>query len=199
MENVPYLAWDATFGSSLQAIWHKYDLAWSKVCYADYGAATARNRLILVGFRRKRQNRAHLFFARLQEYRKPPVPVRDALAPLSGLTSLEDPDHVWIEPKTIGKYEQKYQSGKYGWYRLDPDKPAPSFGNLSKTYVLHPFATGGTPRVLSIREAMTIAGFPLSFRFPPEMSKADRYQMVADAVSPVFSEVCGRIIRELLE
>ncbi len=202
MENVPRLAWDSSFREHLQMVEHKYDLAWEKVCYADYGAAIARHRLILVGFRRKKQNRARAFFERLQDFRKPPRSVRDALAPLEEVGGQEDPDHVWFNFQTIEKYQDKYRTGKYGWYQLDPDRPAPSFGNISKTYILHPFAGNGAGtyhRVLSIREAMTIMGFPVTFRFPPGMGMTARYQMVADAVSPVFSEVCGRIMRELLD
>jgi hypothetical protein len=31
------------------------------------------------------------------------------------------------------------------------------------------------------------------------MGMSPRYQMVADAVSPVFSEICAMVMRELLE
>ncbi len=203
MENVPRLERDPSFREHLQIVEQEYDLAWEVVCYANYGAAIARHRLILVGFRRKgRTSRAKAFFEHLQDFRRPPVSVGSALASLEQSVSGEDPEHVWFNFQTIERYQDKYQTGKYGWYRLDPDKPAPSFGNISKTYILHPFAGNGhdvSPRVLSIREAMTIMGFPLTFRFPPGMGMTTRYQMVADAVSPVFSEICGQVMRELLE
>lgn len=202
MENVPRLARDPSFGELLQGMERKYDLAWRVVCYADYGAAIARHRLILVGFRRKKQNRARIFFERLQDFRNPPLSVREALSVLEGIDCQRDPEHVWFDFQTIDKYQDKYRTGKFGWYKLDPDRPAPSFGNISKTYILHPFSGNGAGiphRVLSIREAMTIMGFPVTFRFPPGMGMSTRYQMVADAVSPVFSEICGRIMRELLE
>lgn len=202
MENVPRLQLDPAFHKCLQMVKRRYNLAWQVVCYADYGAATARHRLFLVGFRRRRSaNRAPVFFERLQAFRRPPCTTGDALRILEKSGIGDDPEHVWFNFRTIGKYQSKYRTGKYGWYRLSPDKPAPSFGNISKTYILHPFAGDGCGvplRVLSVREAMTIMGFPPTFRFPPGMSLTDRYQMVADAVSPVFSEMCAQVMLEML-
>lgn len=202
MENVPRLERDPSFHTHLQIVKPEYDLAWEVVCYADYGAAIARHRLILVGFHRKSGIRARLFFERLRNFRKEPLSVREALKRLEETASPDDTEHVWFNFQTIEKYENKYRTGRYGWYRLDPDRPAPSFGNISKTYILHPFAGNGHGiplRVLSIREAMTIMGFPVDFRFPQGMGMTIRYQMVADAVSPVFSEACGQVIRDLLK
>jgi len=203
MENVPLLSRDPALKDCLQTLVDTYEMEHSIVCYADYGAATARRRLILAGFRRNRSSgRARQFFERLKDFRRPPRSVRSALEDLAGINSESDPDHVWFNFQTIDRYQEKYRSGKYGWYQLCPDRPAPSFGNIGKTYILHPFAGNGhgVPlRVLSVREAMTIMGFPRDFRFPPGMSKTLRYQMVADAVSPVFAAVCARVMRELLE
>lgn len=47
-------------------------------------------------------------------------------------------DHTWPEFKTIHKYYKFYKTEKYGWYILKWDKPSPSLGNVTKTYVLHP-------------------------------------------------------------
>ncbi len=104
--------------------------------------------------------------------------------------------------RTIEKYLEKYRAGKYGWYRIDPDAPAPSFGNIMKTYILPPWAGNGHGiplRVLSVREAMALMGFDGTFTFPEGFSMKLRYQMVADAVSPVFSRVVARVIRAILE
>jgi site-specific DNA-cytosine methylase len=46
---------------------------------------------------------------------------------------------------------------------------------------------------------MAIMGFSDKFRFPEGMGMGVRYQMVADAVSPVFSEICARVMKELLQ
>jgi DNA (cytosine-5)-methyltransferase 1 len=101
---------------------------------------------------------------------------------------------------TIEKYRERYRTGQYGWRRLDYDSPAPSFGNVTKTYVLHPEAgeSGFDERILSVRELLCIMGFPKEFHFPEGIPLPRRYQMVADVVSPVFSEACAHVTREML-
>jgi site-specific DNA-cytosine methylase len=72
---------------------------------------------------------------------------------------------------------------------LDYDSPAPSFGSVAKTYILHPDAgvEGYPERVLSVREVLAIMGFSDSVRFPEGTARAKRYQMVANSVSPQVS------------
>jgi site-specific DNA-cytosine methylase len=83
---------------------------------------------------------------------------------------------------------------------LDYDTPAPSFGSVAKTYILHPEAGigGYAERVLSVREVMAIMGFADSVRFPERTSRAKRYQMVANAVSPVASRAIAVVVKRLL-
>ena len=55
-------------------------------------------------------------------------------------------DHDYPNFRTIEKYRKYYETGKYGWYKLEWEKPAPSFGNVTKTYILHPSSwNNGTP------------------------------------------------------
>lgn len=204
LENVPRLSGDPDFRRLTARMAEQYDIGFRVIRYSDFGAATARHRLILVGFRHagSGENRARLFFERLESLRGRPRTVGEVLEPYLVMRRGEFPDHEWPELKSIPHYEWKYRTGRFGWYRLDPDRPAPSFGNIKKTYILHPFAGDGRGiplRALSIREAMAIMGFPPEFRFPEGMGMAPRYQMVADAVSPVFSEKCAQVMRELLE
>ena len=101
-----------------------------------------------------------------------------------------------IIPELSRKY---YETGKFGWYILKWEEPAPSFGNVSKTYILHPNAfNGGPKRVISVKEALLIMGFDNDFRFPERTGIKRGYQMVADAVSPVFAYVSASIIKEML-
>jgi len=204
MENVPPLGSDPVFLECWRmAEQHRYDLAAEVIRYSDYGAATARHRLIVVGFRKGpgRVSRGFLFFQRLREHRRPPRTVMEVLSPYLHVAEGEFPDHVWPHLRTIEKYTAKYESRRFGWYRLASDRPAPSFGSVMKTYTLHPLAGNGTgfpTRVISVREAMAIMGFDAGFRFPEGMSMKIRYQMVSDAVSPVFATICGRVMREML-
>ena len=73
------------------------------------------------------------------------------------------------------------------------DQQAPSFGNVMKTYTLHP----SRERVVSVREVMSIMGFPWWFTFPYDMGHTKKYQMVADVVSPNFSLICAHYMKEL--
>jgi len=51
--------------------------------------------------------------------------------------------------------------------------------------------------VISVREALHIMGFPEEYKFP-QVGLGARYQMVADAVSPVFSKVAAQAVTRLL-
>lgn len=167
------------------------------LCYGDWGAPTRRKRLFVVGTNRNCKISIDALMKSLLSRRKNAMTVREAFSLISRIEN--DPEHVFFRPKTIDRYLNYYRTGKYGWYVLKWDEPAPSFGNVTKTYILHPAAFNGGPvRVISVREALLIMGFPPRFRFPDGMGVTSRYQMVADAVSPVFSSALAKTIREVL-
>lgn len=204
MENVSLLDFDQELELILRPLTCYYYVQRRVLRYADFGAPTARHRLIVIGFKRRRGvgDRTGIFFERLESKRRPPVKAGEVLTPYMGLGKGCFPDHVWPEFRTIERYKDKYMTGRYGWYKLNPESPAPSFGNIMKTYILHPYAGNGAGvplRVLSIREAMALMGFDDSIRFPDGMAMRLRYQMVADTVSPVFSGICAQLMRELVE
>src|SRR5207249_9023751 len=147
----------------------------------DYGAPTSRRRLITVGVKRKvLQVDADAFFTKLEAYQRKPTSVRKAIGWARKLDRGAYADHVWSSLKTIDKYRDYYQSNKYGWYKLQYSKPAPSFGNILKTYILHPDAGRNRfpERVLSVREALCIMGFKKTFELPKELGMTKKYQMV---------------------
>lgn len=200
MENVPPI-----LNSPNLQVWLKkmrrygYSLAMSKVVYSEYGAAIARKRFILVGTRNKKNSET--FFKRLDTFKTSPETVGQKIRKYSKIKMGGAPDHIWPNLKTIDKYKDKYDSRKFGWYRLNYDKPAPSFGNVMKTYTLHPEAgiNGFPNRVISIREAMSIMGFSEEYIFPEGMGTGIRYQMVSDSVNPIFSQISAKILKEMLE
>jgi len=199
MENVLPLKSDSKFIMWIERLRESgFSTGYRTIRYSDFGAPTSRRRLIAVGFADGCS--AEEFFLRLEEHRTRPKTVMDAVQQFIRVKRGDFPDHEWPELRTIEKYEQYYRTGKYGWYRLDPGRPAPSFGNVMKTYILHPLAKmNGFPlRVISVREAMSIMGFDVSFRFPERTGMSVRYQMIADTVSPVFSQVCAGVMREVL-
>jgi len=205
MENVLPVANDPGFQEKMNSLSRHYWIARTRVRYSDYGAPTSRERFFAAGFRRgRRVDHASSFLGKLDKERRRsrPKTVEDVLAGYMGLGYGEAPDHHWPNFKTIHRYKEKYRSNRYGWYKLDPKKPAPSFGNVMKTYILPPWAGNGhgVPlRVISVREAMALMGLDPSFRFPEGSAMKTRYQMVADAVSPVFSRIAARAISEILE
>lgn len=201
MENVPPLMSDKVFGELKgKAIKKGYSVESQSLKYLDFGVATKRRRLFTVGFREFGMD-ARDFFACLEQVKEAPITVGKAIKKYEGYAEGDIPDHEWSHLNTIHKYRDYYESGKFGWSKLEYEGYAPSFGNLMKTYILHPKAgEGDFPlRVLSVRETLAIMGFPEDYRFPPEMGLGMRYQMVANAVSPVAAQKMARVVLKILE
>ncbi|QSZ66933.1 DNA cytosine methyltransferase [Methanofollis aquaemaris] len=201
MENVPPMGSDEGFRSLIKKVKREgYSVASQSLKYLDFGAATKRRRLFTVGFRDFGLD-AKDFFIRMDRLKEQPITVGQAIEKYEGYAEGKVPDHEWPHLNTIDRYREYYDSGKYGWSKLEYDGYAPSFGNIMKTYILHPRAgEGNFPlRVLSVRETMEIMGFPADFRFPAGMGLSIRYQMVANAVSPIAAQKMARVIREMIE
>ncbi len=197
MENVPPVRNYPIFLESLEKIRAKeYYVEYKVFHYSDFGAATTRRRLIVFGGRD--EVLVKKIILKFNERKKTAKTVGEAIKKYEKVPFGGYPDHIWPHFKTIHKYKDKYESGKYGWYKLDYSKPAPSFGNIMKTYILHPDSgKNGTPaRVISIREAMEIMGFSSEFRFPEDMGVGMRYQMVVDVVSPTISKIIAEVVKE---
>jgi DNA (cytosine-5)-methyltransferase 1 len=194
LENVPLVAAEPLLKGHVARLKKRgYSICGKVIRYSDFGASTKRHRYVLFG---AKVGKSETFFCELSAHFSPPRTVKDAIWNLRKKEKNEVADHVWPELRTIGKYIDNYKSHKFGWYILNWDEPAPSFGNVMKTYILHPDAfNGGSTRVVSVKEASLIMGFDSRFRFPKEIGLGMRYQMVVDSVSPVFSRVAARIIR----
>ena len=198
MENVPFLLGDEEFSRQLsRATSAGYSVDYALIRYSDYGASTARRRLIVVGIR---DGSASELINRLRNPSVRTKTVRNAIYGLRELEKGEKKDHVWPELRTIWKYRSKYLTGKFGWRILRWDEPAPSFGNVMKTYTLHPDSNldTGIYRVVSVLEVSRIMGFNHGFHFPEDVGMGHRYQMLADSVSPAFSASLASIIKEFL-
>lgn len=198
LENVPFLRNDVQYQSLVESLTDGYEVTEDVYSYGDWGAATRRRRLFAIGIERGHVPGPPTVAERLTHRRLPPQSVAQATRGLS--LDREDPsiDHDWPHFQTIEKYAHKYATGKYGWYRLDEDKPAPSFGNVMKTYTLRRGRGGSPDRAVSPREAIAVLGFPDTYRFPASVPRTAKYRMAADAVSPVFGEVVATVIAEVL-
>jgi DNA (cytosine-5)-methyltransferase 1 len=197
MENVPPVRNYPVFLDAVEKIRKEgYYVEYEVIHYADFGASTKRRRLIVFGG--SDETLVKQIVGKFNSRKKAAKTVGEAIKKYEDLKEGDYPDHVWPHFKTIHKYADKYASGQYGWYKLDYSQPAPSFGNIMKTYILHPQSgNNGTPaRVISIREAMDIMGFSPDFRFPEDMGVGLRYQMVVDVVSPTISEIIAEVVKE---
>jgi DNA (cytosine-5)-methyltransferase 1 len=200
MENVPALRGDESYKESLRLLRKAgYDVDAHILHYERFGAATTRRRLFTAGVRDTGSG-AQQFFRLLKRQYQPAQSVREAIWRFRDLPREGFPDHDWSDLKSIGNYRERYASGQYGWRRLEYDAPAPSFGSVAKTYILHPDAglNGYPERVLSVREVMAIMGFPDTLRFAEGTARARRYQMIANAVSPQVSRAVAAAVRQVL-
>jgi DNA (cytosine-5)-methyltransferase 1 len=198
MENVPLIAHDKVLAKNIRQLERKgYSIMSKIINYSKYGAPTRRHRYVIFGIKGKS---AELFFEKLSQYESPATPVQDVIWYLREKEKGEVADHVWPELRTIDKYKDYYDTGKYGWYILKWKEPAPSFGNVMKTYILHPDAFDvGPTRVISVKEALLVMGYDQAFRFPENFGLGARYQMVVDSVSPVFSYLAAKVIKEMIQ
>jgi DNA (cytosine-5)-methyltransferase 1 len=193
-ENVPPLRNDPEFQKQIRRFRRAgYSVTVNLFRFSDYGAATARKRLFAIGFRDLDPNS---FLQTLYLQKKRPATVFSAISEYRHLERGGHPDHYWPELKTIQNYIKFYDTGKFGWRRLTWNEPAPSFGNVMKTYTLHPDSDPRCdhPRVVSPLEVSRIMGFNHGFKFPSGVSLGRKYQMLADSVSPVFSNKIANAI-----
>lgn len=197
-ENVPIIANDGKLNYHIRRLKSKfnYSIDTGIIGYKDYGAPTRRRRFIAFGVRK---GNAKDFFKNVARHTvRNYSTVRKAIGYLNNIGLGKETDHEWPKLNTINKYIKYYKTGKFGWYILKWDEQAPSFGNIMKTYILHPNSfNGGNTRTISVREAMLLMGFPKSYHFSKEEGLGARYQMVADSVSPVFSSVAAKSMNNM--
>ncbi|WXG43862.1 MAG: DNA cytosine methyltransferase [Promethearchaeati archaeon SRVP18_Atabeyarchaeia-1] len=77
--------------------------------------------------------------------------------------------------------------------RLCRWRASPTIVHARRAMLLHP----GQHRILSVREAARLQGFPDRFRFMGSLN--DQYQQVANAVPPLVAEAVAHLIRRLLD
>ena len=165
------------------------------------GVSSVCRRLFTVGVHDTGHFTASDFFRRVDQCRRKPSTVKDAIKWLKDRDSGTVVDHEWSKLRTIEKYSERYRTGQFGWRKLEWSKSAPSFGSIAKTYILHPDAgdDAGFPlRVLSVREVLSIMGFDREFRFPEGTPLHLRYRMVANPVSQLVAMACAQATRLVL-
>lgn len=198
LENVPLLVHDPEFAKQLaKAKFSGYSVSYNIFKYSDFGAATSRRRLIVVGIR---NGDSENFFQDIAKFKTTPSDVKSTILKYRNVEKNAIKDHVWPELHTVLKYREKYESGRFGWRILKWEEAAPSFGNVMKTYILHPDSNLdiGIYRTVSVLEVSRIMGFNHGFVFPDGLGMSQRYQMLVDSVSPVFSIVLAHVVKKWL-
>ncbi len=198
MENVLPVSKDEILKHNINRMRNRgYSIQKVIVKYSNYGAATSRRRLFVIG---RKGRKVHNLVKDLEKKKSGSQTVGSAIRYLNNKESEKESEHIWPNLKTIHKYREYYKTGKFGWYILDWNKPSPSFGNVMKTYILHPDGFNRTPpRVISVRETLNIMGFDNNFKFPDQLGMGIKYQLAVDAVSPVFSNILAQTVRKFLE
>lgn len=196
MENVPAIRHDAIIEKSITKMENAgYSVSTGMYRYSDFGAAVARKRFFISGM----MDGENTIFDKMNREKRGYHTVKDAIWYLKDKPENSIPGHDWPHLKTIEKYKKYYTTGKFGWNQLSWNKSAPSFGNVMKTYTLHPDhgIDSHEPRVISVLEALRIMGFE-GYPFPRDAGRGIRYQMIVDSVSPVFSKIIGQVIYEII-
>lgn len=238
MENVVGLSYSDALPVLQQAISileGAYDLIGPVVLdAADFGAATRRPRLFVIGIDRRRCDALSL--ADILASKTEPTTVADAIADLSSALFLQNDEggfDIWQGSTDIelSKYAQDLANDdrrftghrrtahtdkvverfrtvapgtvdKVGRHpRLAWDGQCPTLragtgsdrGSFQAVRPLHP----DEPRVITVREAARLQGFPDSFRFHPTTWHS--FRMIGNSVSPIIARVVLEKIHERLD
>lgn len=197
---------------------------------ADFGAATKRRRLFLIGYDRDRCDAIAL--ADIEAKKTSAATVADALSGLAGAKSLVSGDEFDLLKmdgrKTLSQYAARLASSdrmftgdmrtehtakvierfalveqggtdkvgrhpRLAWNGQCPTLRAGTgsdMGSYQSVRPIHPQEN----RVITVREAARIQGFPDSHRFHPTIWHS--FRMIGNSVSPIIAEVILKVVSE---
>lgn len=222
MENVPRLQQAQPFKDFLRALKRGgYQVDYSVVNAADYGAPQQRKRLVLVASRlgpvsvpepthkgsenwvTVRQAVGHL--KRLkdgQSCKNDPLHVASTLSELNqARIKASKPGGTWRDwPKHLvaachQRESGKHSSGVYG--RMEWDKPAPTMTTLCNGYGNGRFGHPEQDRGISLREAAIFQSFPETYRFTRDGEAVvikTVARLIGNAVPPKLGEAVARAL-----
>jgi DNA (cytosine-5)-methyltransferase 1 len=200
---------------------------------ADFGSATRRPRLFVIGYDPSRMN--DLGLADIEAMKSKPVTVRAAIADLASAVMVGDTDGFdrWkikrsgnpskyaaalrtedntftghrrtVHSSHVVKRFRQVEPGKVDivgrHHRLDWNGQCPTLragtgserGSFQSVRPIHP----DEPRVITVREAARLQGFPDIFRFHPTIWHS--FRMIGNSVSPVLSKILFSLIYERID
>ncbi|WP_082596399.1 DNA cytosine methyltransferase [Sphingomonas sp. Root241] len=239
MENVRGLAYqDArpVLDDALALVSDRYDILGPNIWDAsDFGAATKRNRMFVIGIRRDRK--APLSLADVEALKRPAATVRQALSDLKDLRPIEDDPNLpgfdrWSidRPGAPTSYARPLRAknrittghrptvhtsavvkrfhdvrpggvdkiGRHPRLRLGGQCPTlragtgADLGSFQSVRPIHP----EFDRVITVREAARLQGFPDDHLFHPTVWHS--FRMIGNSVSPIMAEAVFVAIRDRL-
>lgn len=225
MENVKGLGYSDTrhlLQRGLDLVSHKYSLTGPVVLdAADFGAATRRPRLFVIGYDPYRCD--PITVAKINELQRKPTTVREAIADISSSEMVGEKDgfDIWkitqrgtpnayaasmrAKDRTFtghkrtqhtdevvrrfakvkqGEVEEVGRHPRLHWSGLCPTLRAGTGndrGSFQSVRPIHPKEN----RVITVREAARLQGFPDAFRFHPTVWHS--FRMIGNSVSPIMS------------
>lgn len=237
MENVKGLAYSDARGvldAAMAMVEDRYQLLGPIILdAADYGAATKRRRLFVIGIRNDAGE--PITINDFKAHQRPAATVADALADLKDAQFVHDDDAGFDHWRIVKRgapnaYSRRLRSaGLFTSHRTTTHKPevADRFAAVPQgamdTIGRHPrlawngqcptlrAGTGSDrgsyqavrplhpeePRVITVREAARLQGFPDSHRFHPTVWHS--FRMIGNSVSPIMSEAIFRVVASKLE
>lgn len=237
MENVQGLGYSDTrhvLDAAIDMVRGDYHIFGPYPCdAADFGAATKRPRLVVIGTRKS--DTSMIEAADIAAYRKPPSTIADAIADLTEVREIEVDDDgfdIWKIAKR-GRpsiYAQRMRSadGRFTGHRKTEHTeavkarftavPQGAFDKVGRHPRLAwtgqcPTLRAGTgadkgsfqsvrpihpdlPRVITVREAARIQGFPDSHLFHPTVWHS--FRMIGNSVSPIMAKALLSAVRDRL-
>ncbi len=153
-----------------------------KLLASDYGVPQARERIIIIGWKSRRQSEKFV----LPKKESSTMTAREALLDIENVRKFGMNAHVWSMAKK--------NNGLQGQKAIVADAPSPTIraehhGNIQFHYRLR--------RRLSVREAARLQSFPDTFELSENQSAG--YKMVGNAVPPVMAWHLARSVLEALK
>lgn len=162
---------------------------------ASFGVPQHRRRLFLVGFKKGLKSNTTEFQFPLGGSRSAPT-VKQAIGELPPPTFVPAhhesiPNHWTMTPRS-----KRFSQARFNRYRsfrlLEWDKPSPTVAYGNREIHIHPSGK----RRLSIREALTLQGFPMDFELHGTFS--DQVTQVSNAVPPPVAKAIADSIASLI-
>jgi len=187
-ENVPKASFHVTKAISEANLVEEYRIAKIRVRYSDYGVGTSRERLFTIGVLRNQGSPVDII-EELRKYREKGKTLLECIRDLVDKPMDESINHVWRMSNRKGNGVLFSFQVNLRW-----DEPLKGFGNPEKSWVWLPDGS----RVISVRELMRCMGFPDNFILIRSTPLRTMYEMITDAVSPIFSEKLAKAISEVI-